>query len=93
MHTNQAIVYICAWFSPRGFCNEGVNYYGTLADWRALAATLNDDGDAKWHIASRHRTLTAARAAAEKQVRVTERGTAWGEQNYTSAALIAMVQS
>lgn len=82
----EKTVYVCAWFSPRGFANEGCNYYGTLEQWRDFIAKHNlDPYQTRWSILSRHRSLQAAQARAEKEVRISRRRIAWGEQDYTSA--------
>lgn len=82
----EKTVYVCAWFSSRGFANEGVNYYGTLNQWRAMIDQRDPDPyQARWHVVSRHRSLAAAQDRAEKEVRISRRRIAWGEQDYTSA--------
>lgn len=82
------MTYICAWFSPRGFANEGTYFYGTYAEWQAFCRPL-DAYVSRWCVISRHRTLEAARSRANKEVRQSERRTAWGEQDYTIAAPLA----
>lgn len=78
------MIYVNAWFSPRGFANEGTNYYGTLAEWRAFVADA-DPHMSRWCISTQHRSLDAAQAAAEKEVRQSSKRIAWGEQDHTQA--------
>ena len=82
----EKTVCVCAWYSPRGFANEGDYLYGTLEQWRDFIAKRDPDPYlARWDIISRHHNLQAARARAEKEVRISRRRVAWGEQDYTSA--------
>lgn len=81
--------YVCAWFSPRGFANEGIYFYGTYNAWREFCRPL-DASVSRWCVISRHRTLEAAQARANKEVRMSERRTGWGEQDYTHAAPLGL---
>ena len=82
----EKTVYVCAWYAPRGFANEGCNYYGTLDQWREFIDERDPDPyQARWDIISHHRSQQAAQARAEKEVRISRRRIAWGEQDYTSA--------
>lgn len=82
----EKTVYVCTWYSPRGFANEGCCLYGTLEQWRDFIAKRDlDPYRARWDIMSRHRSLQAAQARAEKEVRISRRRVTWGEQDYTSA--------
>ena len=74
--------FICGWYSPRGFANEGTNYYGTREQWRAVPKA----DVARWFIVSEHGTLENARKRAEREVKVSRKRIAWGEQDYTDAA-------
>lgn len=77
--------YICAWFSPRGFANEGTYYHGTHDAWREFCRPL-DAAVSRWAVVSRHRTAEAAQARAEAEARRSAKRIAWGEQDYTQAA-------
>lgn len=80
--------FVCAWFSPRGFANEGTYYYGTYDAWREFCRPL-DAAQSRWCVISRHRTLDASQQRAEKEVKASRRRTAWGEQDYTNYAPLA----
>lgn len=87
------MIYVNAWFSPRGFANEGTNYYGSLPDWRAFIERMDPDpATSRWCISSQHRSLDAAQAAAEKEVRQSSKRVAWGEQDYTHAERLPAVK-
>ena len=86
--------YVCTWYSPRGFANEGTNFYGTLEEWGAFVARVLQDHcspDAKSRIVSNHSTLDAARARAEKEVGVSRRRESWGETDYTRVCALSDV--
>ena len=82
----EKTVYVCAWYSPRGFANEGGYLYGTLEQWRDFIAKHDTAPyQARWNIISRHHSPQDAQARAEKEVRISRRRIAWGEQDCTSA--------
>ncbi len=64
-------VYSCFWNSDRGFGNEGQYIYGSAEDCKTFADKLDDD--AGFILVSNHRTLDAAKARAEKELRAARR--------------------
>lgn len=81
--------YISAWYSPRGFANEGVYLYGTRDEYRALAEMISESQTQTVSKISGHKTLDAAKARAEKEHRTSQKRKAWGEEDATDATSFA----
>jgi hypothetical protein len=77
--------YACYWLSPRGFANEGTYLYGTIEDCRKAVEPYYDNTNSVYTLLSRHETIEAAQARAEKESRISRKRTAWGEQDYTGS--------
>lgn len=57
--------YAVYWYSHAGFCNQGTYLYGTPDEW----IDLREAAGSRSAYVSRHRTLAAAAAAAERHAR------------------------
>jgi len=80
------MLYIVRWVSRRGFANEGEYVFG---ERRAVMADPDSQGAQVRTMISRHRTLAAALRRAERELRISRRRIAWGEQSYESVREIS----
>ena len=61
------LTHASAWYSPRGFCNEGTYLFGTGKEIKGFFDKISGDCESGWGCQMNHRSFEAARKRCEKQ--------------------------